>query len=132
MGKREEREALLRALYSVDIFGDYEEKTVRLLAQRNKWDQTTLNRVLAILSKHDVIDRYISNHLKNWTISRIALIDKNILRLAIYELLYERHTPMKVIINEAVEIAKKYGTKDSFTFVNAVLDAIAKETGRTA
>lgn len=131
MGKREEREALLRALYSVDIFDDYGEKTVRLLAERNKWDTTTLNKVLAIVSKQHVIDQYISNHLKNWTISRIALIDKNILRLAIYELLYEKHTPMRVIINEAIEIAKKYGTKDSFTFINAVLDAVAKEIGRT-
>jgi N utilization substance protein B len=132
MGKREEREALLRALYSVDILDDYEEGAVRLFAGRNKWDQTTLNKMLEIVSKLGTIDNYISEHLRNWTISRIAIIDKSILRLAIYELIYEAQTPMKVIINEAVEIAKKYGTKDSFTFINAVLDAIAKEIGRTA
>ncbi len=132
MGKREEREALLRALYSVDILDDYEEGAVRLFAGRNKWDQTTLNKMLEIVSKLGTIDNYISEHLRNWTISRIAIIDKSILRLAIYELIYETQTPMKVIINEAVEIAKKYGTKDSFTFINAVLDAIAKEIGRTA
>jgi N utilization substance protein B len=132
MGKREEREALLRALYSVDIFGDYKEQSVRLLANRNKWDEVTLRKVIDILTRLNIIDNYISTHLKNWTLSRIALIDKNILRAAIYELLYETQTPMKVIINEAIEIAKKYGTKDSPTFVNAVLDAIAKEIGRTA
>jgi N utilization substance protein B len=132
MGKREERESLLRALYSVDILDDYEEGSVRLFAGRNKWDQATLERMLGVVSKLGTIDDYISRHLKNWTISRIAIIDKSILRLAIYELVYEAQTPMKVIINEAVEIAKKYGTKDSFTFINAVLDAIAKEIGRTA
>ncbi len=132
MGKREERESLLRALYSVDILDDYEEGSVRLFAGRNKWDQMTLERMLGIVSKLGTIDDYISKHLKNWTISRIAIIDKSILRLAIYELVYEAQTPMKVIINEAIEIAKKYGTKDSFTFINAVLDAIAKEIGRTA
>lgn len=132
MGKREEREALLKALYSIDIFGDYEEQSVQLLAKRNKWDDATVKKVLNISAKLDVIDHYISIHLKNWTLSRIALIDKNILRAAIYELLYERQTPMKVIINEAIEIAKKYGTKDSSNFINAVLDAVAKEIGRTA
>ncbi len=132
MGKREEREALLRALYSVDILDDYEEEAVKLFAGRNKWDRTTLNKMLEIVSRLGTIDNYISKHLRNWTISRIAIIDKSILRLAIYELIYEAQTPMKVIINEAVEIAKKYGTKDSFTFINAVLDAIAKEIGRTA
>ncbi|MCL4467736.1 MAG: transcription antitermination factor NusB [Deltaproteobacteria bacterium] len=132
MGKREEREALLRALYSVDILDDYEEDSVRLFAGRNKWDQVTLNKMLGIVSKLGTIDNFITKHLKNWTIARIAIIDKSILRLAIYELMFEAQTPMKVIINEAVEIAKKYGTKDSFTFINAVLDTIAKEIGRTA
>ncbi len=131
MGKREERETLLRALYSVDIFDDYKEESVRQFSVRNKWDAVTLSKVLAVVSKLGIIDHYISKYLKNWTLSRIATIDRNILRLAIYELVYETHTPMKVVINEAVEIAKKYGTKDSFTFINAVLDATAKEIGRT-
>ncbi len=131
MGKREERETLLRALYSVDILDDYEADSVRLFAGRNKWDQATVDKILGIVSHLDLIDAQISNHLKNWTISRIAIVDKNILRLALYELLYETTTPMKVIINEAVEIAKKYGTKDSFMFINGVLDAIAREIGRT-
>ncbi len=131
MGKREERETLLSALYSVDILDDYEADSVRLFAGRNKWDQATVDKILGIVAHLDLIDSYISNHLRNWTISRIAIIDKSILRLAIYELVYEVTIPMKVIINEAVEIAKKYGTRDSFMFINGVLDAIAREIGRT-
>lgn len=131
MGKREEREALLKALYSVDIFDDYKEESIRLFAGRNKWDQATLSRTIEVASKLSAIDQHITSHLRNWALSRISIIDRNILRLAMYELMYEAATPMKVIINEAVEIAKKYGTKDSFTFINAVLDATAKEIGRT-
>lgn len=131
MGRREEREALLKALYSVDIFDDYKEESIRLFAGRNKWDPETLSRTLAVVSMLGAIDQHISKHLRNWALSRISIIDRNILRLAMYELLYDKATPMKVIINEAIEIAKKYGTKDSFTFINAVLDATAKEIGRT-
>ena len=132
MGRREEREALLKALYSVDIFDDYEAESIRLFAGRNKWDPETLERTLAVVSKLAAVDEHISRHLRNWTLSRVSIIDRSILRLAMYELMYEKSTPMKVIINEAVEIAKKYGTKDSFTFINAVLDATAKEIGRYA
>jgi len=132
MVKREEREALLKALYSVDIFDDYEEESIRVFAERNKWDPIILSKVLAIVKRRSTIDQYISKHLRNWTLSRITLIDRNILRLAVHELMYEKQTPMKVVINEAVEIAKKYGTKNSFTFINAVLDVTAKEIGRTS
>ncbi len=132
MVKREEREALLKALYSVDIFDDYEEESIRVFAERNRWDPIILSKVLAIVKRRGIIDQYISKHLKNWTLSRITLIDRNILRLAVHELMYDKQTPMKVVINEAVEIAKKYGTKNSFTFINAVLDVTAKEIGRTS
>ncbi|MCL4557725.1 MAG: transcription antitermination factor NusB [Deltaproteobacteria bacterium] len=132
MGRREEREALLKALYSVDIFDDYKAESIRLFAGRNKWGLETLERTLAVVSKLADVDEHISRHLRNWTLSRVSIIDRSILRLAMYELIYEKSTPMKVIINEAVEIAKKYGTKDSFTFINAVLDATAKEIGRYA
>ena len=131
MGRREELEALLKALYSIDIQNDFTEDTVRLFAERNRWEPATLDKVLSIMSKRETIDGYLSRHLKKWSISRIAVIDRNILRIGIYELLYELQTPMKVIINEAIEIAKKYGTKDSFMFINAELDAVAKEINRT-
>ena len=72
------------------------------------------------------IDEQILSKLKNWTIARIFKIDLAILRLAIYEIIYT-DTPYKVAINEAVELAKKYGNDESYTFVNGVLREIAKE-----
>lgn len=74
----------------------------------------------------EAIDKSILSKLKNWTISRIFKIDLAVLRLAIFEVLYTE-TPYKVAINEAVELAKKYGNDESYTFVNGVLREIAKE-----
>ncbi|MBR2179086.1 MAG: transcription antitermination factor NusB, partial [Selenomonadaceae bacterium] len=73
------------------------------------------------------IDEIISAHLKkSWTIQRLATVDRNVLRLSIYEIKFaENEIPKGIIINEAVEIAKKYGTDDSGRFVNGILAAIA-------
>ncbi len=131
MGKREERERLLRALYSIDILGDYGESSVRQFAEKNGWDQITVDKLLAIAAKRVTIDESIAQNLKGWTVPRIAVVDRSVLRLAVYELAYEQQTPMKVVISEAIEMAKKYGAKDSFQFVNAVLDAIARQIGRS-
>lgn len=77
----------------------------------------------------DAIDQIISDHLKKgWTIDRLASVDRNILRLAVFELKFDSvEKPVPVIINEAVEISKKYGTDASSRFVNGILDAIAKK-----
>lgn len=73
------------------------------------------------------IDRLVEGHSTHWKISRMALVDRNILRMAVFELLYCGDIPASVTINEAIEIAKKYGTEESSSFVNGVLDHIAKE-----
>jgi len=72
------------------------------------------------------IDRIISNFAENWRLDRMAAVDRNILRLATYELLYREDIPVKVAINEAIEIAKKYSSQESPSFVNGILDRIAK------
>jgi len=72
------------------------------------------------------IDRVISNFAENWRLDRMAAVDRNILRLATYELLYREDIPVKVAINEAIEIAKKYSSQESPSFVNGILDKIAK------
>ena len=72
----------------------------------------------------NIIDKIIEKYLHNWTLDRMALVDKNILRLATFELLVFLETPVNVIINEAIEIAKEYSTKDSGRFVNGLLDQI--------
>ena len=73
------------------------------------------------------IDEEITKHAQHWDISRVALIDKNIMRMAICELLYFPDIPSKVSINEAIELAKKYSTDESAGFVNGILNAIFKQ-----
>jgi N utilization substance protein B len=73
------------------------------------------------------IDKIVTNFAENWTIERMASVDRNILRFATYELLHRYDIPSTVIINEAIEIAKRYGTEESGSFINGILDRIAKE-----
>ncbi len=73
------------------------------------------------------IDRTIQQHTKNWRLSRMAAVDRNILRLAVYEFRCDKRTPVTVVINEALEIAKKYSTHESAQFVNGVLDSIKSD-----
>ncbi|MCK4796874.1 MAG: transcription antitermination factor NusB [Spirochaetes bacterium] len=79
----------------------------------------------------DVIDKKIKSKLKNWDFERISNIDKAILRFSIFSMLFEEELSEKIIINEAVEIVKDFGTKDSYKFVNGILDAVKrfKESG---
>lgn len=70
------------------------------------------------------IDRLISQRAANWRLSRMALVDRNILRLAVFEFLYEPDTPRVVAINEALEIARRYSTQEATQFINGLLDAI--------
>jgi transcription antitermination protein NusB len=78
------------------------------------------------------IDELIGTSSKNWRIDRMSRVDRNILRLGACELLAFKDVPVKVVINEAVELAKRFGTAESSAFVNGVLDRIATAVGRTA
>ena len=73
------------------------------------------------------LDDIIQNASKNWRLDRMSRVDRNILRLATYELRHCDNVPVKVIINEAVELAKRFGTGESAAFVNGVLDRIAQQ-----
>lgn len=78
------------------------------------------------LEKLDEIDAELVRQTTHWRLERLAAVDRNILRLAMYELMYESGTPHAVVIDEAIEIAKKFGSKDSGRFVNGVLDGFVK------
>jgi N utilization substance protein B len=67
---------------------------------------------------------------KNWSLDRMAIVDRNVLRMAVYEILYRRDIPPSVTINEAIELAKKYGTDESGAFVNGILDCVARMAGK--
>jgi N utilization substance protein B len=72
------------------------------------------------------LDPMLSQHAKNWRIERMAAVDRNVLRLALFELLHQPDTPPAVVINEALEIARRFSGEDSAEFVNGVLDAVSK------
>ena len=82
--------------------------------------------VRGTLDKKAEIDAIIERSAENWEMKRMACVDRNILRLSAYEILYLGEIPLKVAINEAVELAKRYGEEDSSKFVNGILDRIAK------
>jgi transcription antitermination protein NusB len=82
---------------------------------------------LGTISHIESIDELIKQRAENWRISRMAIVDRNILRLAIYEFLYEDETPKTVVINEALEIARRFSTFEATQFINGILDAIKRD-----
>jgi transcription antitermination protein NusB len=76
------------------------------------------------------VDKTVQLHTKHWRLKRMAAVDRNILRLAVFELLSDCRTPATVVINEALEIAKKYSTHESAQFVNGILDSIKNDLNR--
>jgi N utilization substance protein B len=81
--------------------------------------------VRGVMGKRDEIDEVIAQSSTNWKVARMAIVDRNILRMAIFELKHLHDIPPKVTLNEAIEIAKRYGTEDSGAFINGILDRIA-------
>ena len=92
------------------------------------------NLALGAISRLDEIDGLIKRRAEHWRIQRMAVVDRNILRLAIYEFLYEEDTPKTVVINEALEIARRFSTFEATQFINGILDAIKRdlESSQTA
>jgi transcription antitermination protein NusB len=88
--------------------------------------------IQGVITHRDRIDDLIRNHVRNWELHRIAVVDRNVLRLAIYEMLHRDDIPPVVSINEAVDIAKRFSTEDSGKFVNGILDKIRGEMMRPA
>jgi N utilization substance protein B len=75
----------------------------------------------------EIIDRLIERHTEHWRLDRMAVVDRNLLRLATQEFLYDRETPKSVVINEAIEIAKRFSSQESPQFINGILDGIRRE-----
>ena len=129
-GRRLSREMGLKALFQVDLVKANIEETLKYTFENGEFSdevkEFTLLLVKGVMSNLSEIDKAINNYTNNWSLERITNIDRNILRMAIYEILYLKNIPKSVSINEAVELAKKYGTKSSFSFVNGVLGKIDK------
>jgi transcription antitermination protein NusB len=86
--------------------------------------------VRGTLTRVEEIDRLLAAHAQNWRVERMAVLDRLVLRMATYELLSDPQTPAKVVINEAIELARRYTGDEAVAFVNGVLDAVRKELAR--
>ncbi len=84
---------------------------------------------LGTIENIDVVDKKIQGHVQNWDFSRLNRVDLAILRLSIYTLMFQRDVPPSIVIDEAIGIAREYGTKDSFRFINGILDSVRKTLG---
>ncbi len=129
--RRRSREIALQILYQIDISGDDIEKAIELFWMNFKHREDakpfTLELVRGVWNFKSEIDPLIKMASKNWKLTRMSSVDRNILRTSVYEILRCDDIPYKVSINEAVDLGKKYGTEDSGAFINGILDFIVSE-----
>jgi N utilization substance protein B len=131
--RRKARELTLQILYQMDIRGTPVEEALKVAFSRYRFRPEVKEFAERLIRGTSqlllLIDFLIKKYAKNWSLERMATVDRNILRFTIYELLFLENVPPIVSINEAVEIAKRYGTIDSGKFVNGILDKIRLERG---
>ena len=124
------REAALKILYQLDITRDSAEEGLKIFFRHHHISADAKPFISSLVqgtAGHMTrIDELLTQHATNWALNRMAIVDRNILRLGVYELLFSEETPPKVVIDEAVELAKRLGSPDSGKFVNGVLDSIHK------
>ncbi len=124
------RETALKILYQLDITQDDPGEGIKIFFRHHRvpvGSQPFVTRLVeGALQRQAEIDALLAKHATNWALDRMAIVDRNILRLGVYELLFDAETPPKVVINEAVDLAKRFGTAESGKFVNGVLDSIHK------
>ncbi len=133
--RRRAREIALQVLYQLDIDPQDPRKVISLYWENfqpsEKAREFCWRLVEGVLQNQKEIDRLIKENSEHWTLKRMAVVDRNILRLATFELRYCSDIPFKVTLNEAVELAKKFGADDSGAFINGILDNIYNLLDRT-
>ena len=127
--RRKARAIALQALYEVDAASHEVEAVLsRFLAEGGLSEENSAfvrELVSQVIQNKEEIDRNIQRFAPAWPIEQISVIDRNILRLAIFEILFENKVSVKIAINEAVELAKKFGSDNSSKFVNGVLGSVS-------
>jgi len=130
MSRIETREAVVFFIYQFDFRSETIDEQISIYLNSNEELKDDIeyftNTVKGIVANRDSLDESISKYLKNWTLDRIPKLDKAILETAIYEISYNDEIPTGVAINEAVKLAKKYGTDDSYSYINGVLSSYEK------
>jgi N utilization substance protein B len=128
--RRKARELALQMLFENDIAGTKPDEMFHRSADLKKAPQSvrdfTERLVSGTLAHRDDLDAIISRQADHWRLARMPIVDRNILRLALFELLHEPATPRPVVIDEALEIAKRFSTPRSSQFINGILDGVLK------
>jgi len=128
--RRKARELALQMLFQFDMAGNPPDTIVDTFEDLQKSKPNTREFAVKIfrgtVDHMQEIDDMIQQQADNWRLSRMAVVDRNIIRMSIYEFMHETDTPKLVIIDEAIEIAKKFGTQKSSQFINGILDGILK------
>ena len=121
----------MQALFCMDMLRNESEELLERLSEMLKLapdiQRFYMTLIKGVIENKSRIDRLIERFSSNWKISRMGCVDRNILRIAAYELLYCNDIPPKVSINEAVDIGKLYGTEESGSFINGILDGIYQQ-----
>ncbi len=128
--RRKARELALQMLFQYDMAGNEPDMIIATFEDLQKSKANTREFAVRIfrgtVSYLAEIDDIIQQQAENWRLSRMAVVDRNIIRMSVYEFLHESDTPKLVIIDEAIEIAKRFGTQKSSQFINGILDGILK------
>ena len=137
--RRKAREAALQALYSCDTLGDCSKTAIDFFFSHFHPDCSESSEpaerenlefakrlVVGVIEQLAAVDGHISGASAHWSVGRMARVDRNILRIGAFEIAFIEEIPVSVTINEAIEISKRFGSPDSPTFINGVLDNIAK------
>jgi N utilization substance protein B len=130
--RRKSREYALQLLYQIEMGGGKEEALATFWNDKHAPQDVKSFAELLVrgtLENLSEIDSVLRSGLENWRLSRIAAVDRSVLRLAVFEFLHQTETPPVVVIDEAIELAKRFGGEESGEFVNGVLDGIRKSRG---
>lgn len=131
--RRRARELAMQALYQSETTGKTTEEAFQMLRdnfQANKKASPYALEILAGVNEYRAeIDKLIAEHSKNWRLERMAVVDRNIIRIATFEFLKKHDVPASVVINEALEVAVRYSDEDASPFINGVLDSIKNALG---
>ena len=132
--RRKSREFALQVLYQLEV--TKQDAIQAMVRSRENFlpdeteDEFAKRIVIGVLEHRQEIDRLIEERSENWRLDRMTAIDRNILRIALFELLYCSEIPPKVTINEAIDLGKRYGSEESGSFINGILDRIQNEVIR--
>lgn len=134
MSRKKSRVGLVQLMFQSNIQDNFSEEMVDLFLDNMEFTDSEKKNIytnyMNLISHLEDIDEIISSHVKGWSIDRLSSVDLSVLRVSIYEIYFGKDVPAPVSINEAVEISKTYGTKDSGKFVNGILGTVYRSLNK--